>query len=230
MKLGIMQPYFFPYIGYFSVIANTDKWVVFDVTQYTTKSWMNRNRILHPKQSWQYINVPLHNGSQSLRINEVKIFDSMLCKEKILAQIDHYRKKAPYYRNVFNLVKDTFEELASDSLVELNVLGLKNVCQYLGVTFDFIVLSKEDIELPVITKPGGWALEISTVLGASEYVNPIGGEKLFNHDDFGERGIKLSFLESPDFTYECSQYEFVQNLSIIDVLMWNRPEEICSAF
>lgn len=49
MRLGIMQPYFFPYPGHFALIAHVDQWLVFDITQYTPKTWMNRNRILHPR-------------------------------------------------------------------------------------------------------------------------------------------------------------------------------------
>ena len=105
MRLGIMQPYFFPYIGYFALIANTDKWVVLDITQYTPRTWMNRNRILHPKENWQYITVPLDMASRSNKIQEVRILEPLKCRNKILSQIGHYKKKAPYYHKVFNLIK-----------------------------------------------------------------------------------------------------------------------------
>ena len=72
MRLGIMQPYFFPYLGHFSLIAAADEWVVFDVTQYTPSSWMNRNRILHPVRGWKWLTVPLANGSIHIRTEQAK--------------------------------------------------------------------------------------------------------------------------------------------------------------
>jgi hypothetical protein len=226
MKLAIMQPYFFPYIGYFSLIASSDKFIIFDITQYTPKSWMNRNRILHPTKSWQYITVPLSNSSISIKISEAKILDKEKAKKKIVGQLDHYHSKAPFFKNVIKLVEKTFDDTKTDLLVELNKNSIKNSCDYLGLKFDFQICSKENFSLPDIVHPGRWALEISSLLKAKEYINPPSGKDIFIPEEFKERGIKLSFLEMPQIKYECSPYEFIENLSIIDVMMWNSPEKI----
>jgi len=221
-----MQPYFFPYLGYYALIANTDRWVVFDTVQYTPKSWMNRNRILHPKEGWQYITVPLKNSSQSIRICEARVKDFGATRERILGQLDHYRKKAPHFQQVRTLVEQAFAASKSDLLRDLSMESLRVVCEYLGVPFRSEVSSIEKYALPAGLGPGQWALEISAVLGAREYINPPGGVALFDDAAFRTRGIELKFLTLPKFAYECGPYEFVEHLSILDVLMWNSPEAV----
>src|SRR5947209_10412301 len=105
MKLGIMQPYFFPYIGYYDIINRTDHWVVFDVAQYAPKSWMNRNRILHPTDGWQYITAAVRKGTQGRSISEVVLADKNATHRRILGQIEHYRKKrAPFFDAEHDLI------------------------------------------------------------------------------------------------------------------------------
>ncbi len=220
MKLGIMQPYFCPYIGYFALIAHTDQWVVFDITQYTRKTWMNRNRIAHPTKGWQYITVPVIKAPLSTKIYETKILDLATFKKESLIQIELYKKHAPFYEQVKALIIQGFENTLTDSLVELNVNFLKVFCQYLAIPFNYLICSEENFPLPDITHPGQWALEISTLLQAHEYVNPLGGQSIFHLPDFIEREIKLSFLSLPALLYNPRPWEFIENLSIIDVLMW----------
>ena len=229
MKLGIMQPYFFPYLGYFALIAQTDRWVVFDMTQYTRRSWLTRNRILHPSQGWQYITLPMDHASPSINICEARVLDRDAAARRILGQIEHYRRHAPFFPAVADLVRDTLRAGESQFLVDVCVSCLRNVFRYLGLPFNYLICSRENLPLPAITGPGLWALEISAVLKASEYVNPIGGQELFDRGAFAKRGIRLSFLPPPDFRYSCAPYSFIEHLSIVDVLMWNRPEAVKQA-
>jgi len=224
MRLGIMQPYFFPYIGHFSLIASVDKWVVFDITQYTPRSWMNRNRILHPTSGWQYISVPLSNSSRSIKAYEARIKNLQQTRVEILGKLEHYKKQAPYYQNVIKLVESCFERGVDDSLVKLNANSLNVVCEYLGVPFSYQVCSELSLTLPDKMGPGDWAPTISEQLGASEYLNPIAGRDLFEHSVFQKHGIELLCAESREFKYETSSYQYESNLSILDVLMWNSPE------
>ena len=91
-----MQPYFFPYLGYFHLINSVDEWIIFDTPQYIRHGWVNRNRILHPKSGWLYITVPLVKHPQNTPINEIKIANQKDWKRLILAQLNHY-KKIPFY-------------------------------------------------------------------------------------------------------------------------------------
>jgi hypothetical protein len=229
VKLGIMQPYFFPYLGHFALIAHVDAWVVFDVTQYTPKTWMNRNRILHPKEGWNYVNVPLANSSISIRTDEARILDLTETRRNVLGKISHYKRKAPYYRAVEALIESGMAESDNPSLVHLNVRCLRAVCDYLGLRFDYRICSDLDLPLPETLAPGAWAPTICSMLGASGYINPVGGRDLFALDDFSSRNVALEFLSFEGFVYETDSYQFEPGLSILDVLMWNSPQAVVDA-
>lgn len=229
MKLGIMQPYFFPYLGHFALIAHTDAWVVFDVTQYTPKTWMSRNRILHPKEGWNYLSVPLANSSISIKTCEAQVLNCADTRRSVLGKLSHYKNKAPYYRAVEALVQDAMADSDDASLVQLNVRGLQAVCRYLGLAFNYRICSELELDLPEKLPPGGWAPAICSQLGASSYVNPVGGRDLFDPADFAARNIELAFLSFDGFSYDTGPYQFEPGLSILDVLMWNAPERIVQA-
>jgi hypothetical protein len=223
LRLGIMQPYFFPYLGHFSLIAAVDEWVVFDITQYTPKTWMNRNRILHPSTGWQYVTVPLSNSSISIKTFEAKILDPAAAKTGIIGKLNHYRKKAPYFKAVNTLVQEAFEATTDDSLVHLNVNALRAVCRYLDIPFRYRICSELNLPLPDSLGPGEWAPEICSLLGATSYVNPASGREIFNPVEFTRRGVSLHFAQATEFVYDTAPYQYEPNLSILDVLMWNSP-------
>ena len=227
MILGIMQPYFFPYFGYFDHISRCDTWVVFDITQYTPKSWMTRNRILHQNKGWVYIKCDVH-GSQSMLLSEVKIVNLQRTKEKLIGQVSHYKKYAPFFKNVYEIINEAFSSCQSSLLRDISTSSIAAVCQYLSIPFHPRIASQEDFPLPTITYAGQWALEISTLLGATEYLNTPGGRGIFHPAEFKERHIRLGFTRVPDFTYDCKPYQFEPCLSILDVLMWNSPETVRS--
>ena len=224
-----MQPYFFPYMGHFALIASVDEWIVFDVTQYTPKTWMNRNRILHPKTGWLYVTVPLANSSNSIQTSEARVLDLAKTRQSILGKLSHYRKKAPYYVDVTNIVQQTFTTSSDDSLVNLNVNALNAVCNYLQIPFRYRITSELALEYPPNLGPGDWAPFICDKIGASEYVNPIGGRDLFDKTVFQHHGISLLFAEFKEFKYATTPYSYQPNLSILDVMMWNAPEDIVAA-
>lgn len=218
-----MQPYFFPYLGHFSLIAAVDEWVVFDITQYTPKTWMNRNRVLHPSSGWQYVTVPLSNSSISIKTSEAKILNLSEAKASVIGKLSHYKKKAPYFGVVNTLVQDVFDAATDDSLVHLNVRGLGAVCRYLDIPFAYRICSELNLPLPAKLRPGEWALEICSMLGATSYINPSSGQEIFDQAEFSRRGIALHFAKFTEFVYSTAPYQYEPNLSILDVLMWNSP-------
>jgi hypothetical protein len=227
MRLGIMQPYFFPYLGHFALIANVDSWVVFDVTQYTPKSWISRNRVSHPAAGTNWINAPLKRSSISIKIHEAKIFDLNATARSTIGKLCHYRHRAPFYRQVEELVKATFAACGDDdSLVNLDVKGLDIVCEYLRIPFQRQICSQMNLPFPPEMGPGDWAPEICRMVGATSYLNPIGGKALFDSKKFDDIGVSLAFLSMAEFRYDTNPFEFIPHLSIIDVLMWNSPESV----
>src|SRR5258708_7273700 len=178
-RLGVMQPYFLPHLGYFSLIRHTDEWVVFDTPQFIRHGWIERNRILKPREGWQYIRVPLEKHSRDAAINQVKIRTNEPWRQLILAQIEHYKKIAPYYGDVSTFLQDALG-YETDKIAAMNVHLLKTVCCYLGISFRPRAFSECDLKLPDVKGPDEWALYISLALGAEEYVNPPGGESFFD--------------------------------------------------
>jgi hypothetical protein len=226
MKLGIMQPYFFPYLGHFALIAAVDEWIVFDVTQYTRKSWINRNRVLHPDGGWQYVSIPLADSSIRIKISEAKIAKLEEQERYVLGKISHYKRRAPYYVQACEVVRSTFAGLPDNGMVSLNVAGLQAVCQYLGLPFRCRICSQLPIDYPDGLSAGQWAPWICAKLSADVYINPVGGRELFDPADFANAGVSLAFLDFASFSYDTYTYDFEKDLSILDVLMWNSPDAI----
>lgn len=229
MKVGIMQPYFFPYIGHFALIAHVDLWLVFDITQYTPKTWMNRNRILHPKAGWQYITIPLSNSSIRIKTWEARMLNTAEAKLNIVRKLHHYRKRAPYYDSVIGLINKVFDSARDDSLVSLDVSGLDAVCRYIGIPFNYRICSELNLLLSSQPTPGEWALELCSLVGATSYLNPESGRDLFDPRKFERRGINLYFARAKEYTYNTAPYQYERFLSIIDVMMWNAPKTILEA-
>jgi len=227
MKLAIMQPYFFPYLGYFSLIRQTEKLVIFDNVQFIRHGWIERNRILKPNDGWQYISVPLIKHERNAKINEIRIRSLEDWKAKLLRQLEHYRKKARNYDLTLALIERSFA-LNTDSIVELDVWILRNICEYLEIKFNYEIFSSMVLNIEAPRHPGEWALNICKAMNATEYCNPPGGFDIFQASEFASSGIGLTFIKNNLRQYDQYRENFEAGLSIIDVLMFNDRNQILS--
>lgn len=221
-----MQPYFAPYLGYFSLLKHTDRFILFDTPQFIRHGWIERNRILKPGGGWQYIQVPLFKYSQETNIKDIEINNSIIWKDKILAQLQHYKKSAPYYYKTIALFRNVFESEYSD-IVSLDKKVLENICQYLGIDKKIEVFSALDLIIEPVNAPDEWALNICKAIGGiQEYWNPPGGQSFFDKQKYEIAKIELKFhtILLPEYNQKNSNFE--SGLSIIDVLMFNSVEEI----
>ena len=226
MKLGIMQPYFLPYLGYISLIKNTDEFILFDTVQFIRHGWIERNRILKQTGGWQYIQIPLEKKQMSTVIKEVRINNKEKWKDKILAQLQHYKKIAPYYYKTIKILKTVFEK-EYDSITELNKTLLEEICKYLEIETPIFIFSEMNLKIGEVNAPDEWALEICKAIGnVSEYWNPPGGLEFFNKTKYEKENIKIYFQKINLHNYDQRRESFEKGLSIIDVLMFNSPEEI----
>lgn len=225
MRLGIMQPYPFPYIGYFELMASVDRWIAFDIAQYNRHSWMNRNRILHPAEGWQYFVIPVRKAPHGTRLADMVVSDLRETERRLVAQLDHYRGRAPHHGAVIEIVRETFSRTRSDALVTLSLASLAVVAERLAIPFAPERCSSLGLELDDVEHAGQWALRIASGLGASEYLNPPGGRALFRTDEWQAAQIRLSFTRMNQLTYNCGPYTFQESLSILDVLMWCSVDE-----
>ena len=221
MRVSIMQPYFFPYIGYFQLIANSDVFVIYDDVNYIKKGWINRNNILVNNQSYLFT-VPIQNLSQNKHINEILISDLDKWKIDILKTISNSYKKAPFYNDVFPILEKiiSFDELNLALYIKNSI---KNLCAFLKI--DTKILMSSEIEKNNNLRGENKILDICLKLNASEYINAIGGIELYKKENFSERNIDLKFIKSESITYPQFKNDFIPWLSIIDEIMFNSVEE-----
>lgn len=217
-----MQPYFFPYIGYWQLLNAVDTYVVYDDVNFIKGGWINRNRIL-AQGNPQYINVILDNPSSNKKINEIRIKNDRFCYDKTLKTLDLNYRKAPYYGPVRAFLEPVLR-YQTDNLAEYLFHSIQEVCSYLGISTQLILSSSLDKNNDLRGQEK--VLDICTRLGASDYYNAIGGKELYDAESFLSRGIRLHFLKTDDVVYEQVNSGFVSNLSIIDVMMCNGKESI----
>ena len=226
MKIAIMQPYFFPYLGYFSLIKHTEQFILFDTVQYIRHGWIDRNRILKQDNSWLYIQVPSLNKGRDTLIKDLKINNVELWQKKILSQLIIYKKTAPHYFKVIQLIALIFEQ-NFDTIVAFNKFSLEKICDYLRINHKIEIFSKMNMEIETANAPDEWALNIcEKIEGVDEYWNPTGGLTFFDKSKYDKQGIKLFFQNVILQEYDQKRTLFEPGLSIIDVLMFNSPEEI----
>lgn len=227
MKVGIMQPYFLPYIGYISLIKHTDIFILLDEVQFIRHGWIERNRILKPNEGWQYIQVPIMKPSgRTTKIKDIVINNKEDWKSRVTAQLQHYKKSAPYYRRTMLLINDILSD-NYDSIVSLNSVSLQKICGHLGIDTDIKIFSEMNLQIEEANEPDDWALNICKSMNSvNEYWNPIGGREFFNKHKYETNGIDLKFHNVSLDMYNQKRDIFEPGLSVIDVLMYNTPDEI----
>lgn len=222
IKLAIMQPYFFPYIGYFQLIAAVDKFVIYDDVNFINKGWINRNNILINGKAG-LISVPLKGASQNKLIKDIAPVSENKWRNTLLKTIEQNYKKAPMYSSVYPLLQYLINDEA-ETISELNYKGIKAVCYYLNISTTLIpssvVYGNSDL------KGQFRILDICIKENAQHYINPVGGMELYNREVFNKEGISLSFIRSEPSPYKQLTNEFIPALSIIDVLMFNDLEQV----
>lgn len=219
-----MQPYIFPYLGYFQLIHAVDKFIFYDDVNFIKQGWINRNRILL-NGAPHLFTVPVKQISSFRNIADTEIDDRrfLLWRRKFLTTIEQAYKKAPHFGAVRALLETVFRMEVS-SIGEMAKQSVIAVCEYLALKRDWILGS-------VVFGNGNLrgeqrVLDICLKVGATTYVNPPGGRHLYTHENFESQGISLKFIKSDIPVYGQLGHSFVEDLSIIDVLMFNDPDVI----
>lgn len=225
MKLAIMQPYFFPYLGYYSLIRNTDYFVFFDTPQYIRKGWINRNRILSSSGDSTYFTVPIEKCARETPINQVRIAQDSRWREKIFGQLTIYKKKAPYYDAVIDLVSDVIKS-ERESISRLAINSIIKCCEFIGIDLKYSIYSEMNLGHIEVKAPDEWAMKITREMKYDTYVNPPGGKSFFDCSKYTAEGIKLEFLWQNVVNYNQHIKGFQPDLSIIDLLMFCKPEDV----
>ena len=221
MVMAGNQPYFIPYIGYWQLINASDVFIISDDYNFIEGGWIARNRILENGQP-RYYNIEISHVSSNKKINEL-FLSERFDKDKKLFQLRSVYRRAPFFENGFALMGDILN-CDDKNLAKFLEYSILCICDYLNIKTKFIRSSTipHNCELKKEYK----IYDQCRYVGADIYINAIGGQKLYTYEQFSEQRIKLGFLQTEEIQYKQLWYEFVPNLSIIDVIMFNSKAEI----
>jgi hypothetical protein len=223
MKTAIMQPYFFPYLGYFQLIFAVDLFIIYDNIQYTKQGWINRNRILRNGKAVT-LSLPLKGASDYSDVRDRQI-SSDFDRDKLLNRIGAAYRKAPFFAGTYALIESILMQ-EENNLFRFLDHSLRRTCAHVGVSTQFRVSS--GISIDHNKKKHDKVLALCRAVGTSTYINAIGGLQLYSSDEFFARGITLQFIKAKPCEYCQFGDTFVPMLSIIDVLMFNSIEQVRS--
>lgn len=211
-----MQPYLFPYIGYFQLINYVDKFIILDDVNYINKGWINRNNILLNSGAHLFT-IPVAGASQNKLINELSVMDELKWRSKFLRLIQMAYSKAPEYHQIFPLVENIIQN-PSLNLSLYTFHSIKLICGFMKI--DTPLVASSSVYENNTLKAERRILDICLREKATEYINPIGGINLYDKDEFARHGIRLSFMSPQIKPYPQFASEFVPYLSVIDTLMF----------
>ena len=230
MTIAIMQPYIFPYIGYFQLIYASDVFVFYDDVNFINRGWINRNRILLNGTD-HMITVPCKDASQNKLIKDIEVLNDPKAVNKLLTTIKTTYCKAPFFVSVFPIIEEVLSTAMHPLLADVptNIAGMAahsvlKICDYLGInrTFRYSSLEYNNREL----KKADRLIDICHVEGIKHYINASGGKAIYTKEYYAEKGVELDFLNSQKYEYTQQNNAFVPWLSIIDVLMYNSIDDI----
>jgi len=224
MKLAIMQPYFFPYIGYYQLVKAVDHFIFYDDVNFIKRGWINRTNII-TREGKQLLSISLSQSSQNKRINEIELTGS---QDKLLKSIEFTYKRAPFFNDIFPIIESCFDEQFK-LISEVAAHSIKAVSNYLdfGTEFSF---SSEFHRSTVGYEKARRLKDICRKENADVYINSIGGQAIYTKEEFESQGIEMFFLKSNNNLHYSQapvrKDTFEPSLSIIDVLMFNNREKV----
>ncbi len=216
-RLAIMQPYFFPYIGYWQLIHAVDRFVIYDDVNYIVRGWINRNRLLINGQPG-YITVPLQQASQNRRICDISLQTSPVWRDKLVKSVEIAYRKAPCFVETFSVIERIIR-YETDNLSDYLVHQLRTLSAFMGIQTQFVLTSRCYGNNDMSGQER--ILDICKRVGATNYINPQGGQALYDRANFIQNGLDLKFLIPSPIEYKQFGSLHVPWLSIIDVLMFN---------
>jgi hypothetical protein len=214
MKLGIMQPYFFPYIGYWQLIGAAERFVIYDDVNYIKGGWVNRNRIL-VNGAPSFFTAPLHQPSPYRKICETVLHPSRW-RDKLVKTVENTYRRAPGFNEVFPVVEELIRN-ETDNLAAYLAHQLRTLAAFMGIRTEFVETSRcyGNAHLSGQAR----VLDICQREGATTYINAPGGRALYDAGAFRAAGTQLRFIVMRPVSYTQRCAEFVPGLSVLDALM-----------
>jgi len=217
---AVMQPYLFPYLGYWQMAGAVDVFVLLDDVNFIKKGWINRNNILLDGQAHLFT-LPLAGVSQNRLICETRVSDDFRERRKLLKTIDQCYAKAPYFKDFYPVVEEVVN-CPESGLSDFLHRHFVRMFEYLGLSAKLLRSSEmaKDSELKAQER----IVDICRRVGAKVYINAVGGQQLYDRERFQAENMDLKFIKMRPAAYPQFKADFVPGLSIIDVLMFNDRE------
>lgn len=222
-SIAIMQPYFFPYLGYFQLLYAVDEFIFLDDVKFIKRGWINRNKFLTNMGEVKYITIPVKSETTDKDVLEVKTVLGEGKQIELLNKMSEWYSKAPYFDHVFPI----FEQAVlheSEFLCDLSMLSIQKTAEYLGLVKSFDRSSR--IQNSKNFRRANRIIQISREKNVKNYINAPSGKEIYDIDYFKERGIQLKFLVPGQVKYCRFGQQFSDSLSILDIMMFNSPETI----
>tara|TARA_B100000745_G_scaffold240375_1_gene162932 strand:+ start:714 stop:1403 length:690 start_codon:yes stop_codon:yes gene_type:complete len=219
MKLAVMQPYLFPYIGYFQLIYASDLFLIYDDVAYIKQGYINRNNIYSANGIMRFT-IPVPRASSNKLIADLEFSSDT---GKFLKSIEQSYSKAPYFKKIFPLVQQVMEQ-EDRTIASVCLKSYQAIFLLLGLDKKFKMTSRLDYDRTVLARDR--LIGFCHKFGANCYINAPGGRSLYDKRYFSEQGVDLKFMDSLPVKYSQNSNEFIPNLSIIDVLMNCSPDKV----
>ncbi len=221
---AIMQPYIFPYLGYFQLVCAADKFIFLDDVGFIKQGWIHRNNILLNKRSYRFT-IPIQNSSSNVNIAATLVSEKPNNWHfKLLETIRHAYKKTHYFESVYPLIENVFLDCSNKSVSSVAIKSIQSVLEYVGI--DSFFWSSSTIYNNQNLKLEPRIINICEAESATIYMNAVGGQKFLKKEIFNTHNIKLNFVKPTLEPYSQNATQFQAGLSIIDVLMYNSPKNV----
>lgn len=212
-----MQPYLFPYLGYYQLLHATDVFVSYDDVQFIPRGYIHRNSLASGK-----FTVPLAKGSSRALITERLVHEDLYPKffQKFYRGWQQAYGKAPHFADADVVLRRVMERPAAD-VATLAGNSVQVVADYLDLKAAYKLSSNLDYDRSLSGQDR--MLSLLSALGATRYVNAIGGMELYDADRFAAAGVELRFLR-PDLDMAAPEPGFAN--SVLHLLASHPPKQI----
>ncbi len=216
-----MQPYWFPYLGYFQLLQNVDRFMLLDTMNHKPRGWVNRNRILNGhRPTW--LSLTLANSSQNVLLKDLQCFEKEKGALMLLKRLQSAYEKAPYYQFAMPVLETIINDPNSHFVSTVEYM-FNHICEYLAIDTPRVLASDQNL---LVRKGENRIVALCRQQQATQYINLSGGDTVYSRQDFAKKNIELMFMKMKPIRYDQFKEPFAPSLSIIDVMMFNSPRKI----
>lgn len=197
MRVSIMQPYFYPYAGYYRLFAASDVFVVLDCVQFPRRGWVHRNKLRNSNGELQWLTLPLVKSKRdTTRICDLAFLDDAS------RLFDDQKRRFPCLNDLESSEPQLYSILTDFSVSPVTYLvrNIEWVTERLNIERPIVLSSSLDV--PDEFRAQDRILEIARRLQATQYINSPGGRDLYDHEVFEASGLSLNFLIDYNGSYE----------------------------